>query len=205
VVFKIQTGSARIMSIILLGGSPSPTSSGARLLQYISEKLSIQGHRCTTLQVAELPAHALLHADYGDAAIMRAAALLHDADAVVIATQVYKAAYSGILKAFLDLLPQDGLDGKLVLPLAIGGSQSHMLVLDYALRPVLTALSARFILPGVYATSGQLEWSEGSGLMLAAPLAARVAQGIDQLSSELNGLARAHSSTAALHPVAVAA
>ena len=40
--------------------------------------------------------------------------------AVVIATPVYKAAYSGILKAFLDLLPQDGLDGKLVLPTPAG-------------------------------------------------------------------------------------
>ena len=144
------------MSVLLLGGSPSASSSGARLLQHVGDKLALLGHRCTKLQVRDLPAQALLHADFGDPAIARATALVLDADAIVIVTPVYKASYTGILKAFLDLLPQDGLDGKLVLPLATGGSQSHMLVLDYALRPVLASLAARAILPGIYATSEQL-------------------------------------------------
>jgi len=176
------------MSVLLLGGSPSATSSGARLLQHIGEKLALQGHRCNKLQVRDLPAQALLHADFKDPAIVRAIALVLDADAIVIATPVYKASYTGILKAFLDLLPQDGLDGKLVLPLATGGSQSHMLVLDYALRPVLASLSARFILPGIYATSDQLPWSAEAGLVPHAPIAARIASGVSQLSSELLAL-----------------
>jgi FMN reductase len=79
-----------------------------------------------------------------------------EADAIVIATPVYKASYTGILKAFLDLLPQDGLKDKLVLPLATGGSQSHLLALDYALRPVLQALDARQVFTSIYATSQQL-------------------------------------------------
>jgi hypothetical protein len=49
--------------------------------------------------------------------------------------------------------------GKLVLPRATGGSQSHMLALDYALRPVLHALAAKHVLTSIYATSEQLEWS----------------------------------------------
>ncbi|UOD32774.1 NADPH-dependent FMN reductase [Massilia violaceinigra] len=176
------------MSVLLLGGSPSVASSGARLLQHVGDKLTLHGHRCNTLQVRDLPAQALLHASFDDPAIVRATALLLDADAIVIATPVYKASYTGILKAFLDLLPQDGLDGKLVLPLATGGSQSHMLVLDYALRPVLASLSARFILPGIYATSDQLRWNAATGLTLDAPIAARVARGVEQLSSELFAL-----------------
>jgi FMN reductase len=193
------------MSILLLGGSPAPHSSTARLLQHIGDRLALHGHRTSRIQVRELPAQALLHADLGDVAIERALALVHAADAVIVATPVYKASYTGILKAFLDLLPQDGLAGKLVLPLATGGSQSHMLVLDYALRPVLSALSARFILPGIYAAAGQLEWREGGGLLLATPLAARVAQGIDQLSFELNALAGTRNRTELPHPAAIAA
>ena len=173
------------MSVLLLGGSPSASSSGERLLQHIGAKLAAQGHRCTRLQVRELPAEALLHADFSDPAIVRATALVREADAIVIATPVYKASYTGILKAFLDLLPQDGLDGKLVLPLATGGSQSHMLVLDYALRPVLASLAARFILPGIYATSEQLPWTQDGGLIPAPPIASRIANGVSQLSSEL--------------------
>lgn len=177
------------MSVILISGSPSPTSSGTRLLHHIGERLASQGHHCTRLQVRDLPAHALLHADYRDAAIVRAVAQVAAADAVVISTPVYKAAYAGILKAFLDLLPQDGLDGKLVLPVATGGSQSHMLSLDYALRPVLASLSARFILPSIYTTSDQLQWHAEQGLLLDAAISGRVMRGVEQLSSELFALA----------------
>ncbi len=176
------------MSVLLLSGSPSASSSGARLLQHIGDKLASQGHRCSKLQVRDLPAQALLHAGFGDPAIIRATAQVMEADAIVIATPVYKASYTGILKAFLDLLPQDGLDGKLVLPLATGGSQSHMLVLDYAMRPVLASLSARFILPGIYATSDQLPWTPEGGLVPDAPIAARIARGVAQLSAELLAL-----------------
>jgi FMN reductase len=51
------------MSVILIGGSPSPTSSGTRLLHHIGERLASQGHHCTRLQVRDLPAQALLRAD----------------------------------------------------------------------------------------------------------------------------------------------
>ena len=35
---------------------------------------------------------------------------MHGADLVIVATPIYKAAYSGLLKAFLDLLPQDRIE-----------------------------------------------------------------------------------------------
>jgi FMN reductase len=173
------------MSILLLGGSPSVPSSSSRLLLHIGQKLAEHGHRYQRLHVRDLPARALLHADGNDAAIKRAVDAVAAADAIVIATPVYKAAYSGVLKAFLDLLPQDGLAGKVVLPIATGGSQSHMLALDYALRPVLHALAARQVLSGIFATAQQLEWHDESGLSLAPPIAARVAAGVDELDAAL--------------------
>lgn len=126
------------MAILLLAGSPSFPSRSTRLLQHIGEKLGTLGHRSSRLHVTDLPAQALLHAEFNNTDIKLARLRVAEASAVVIATPVYKAAYSGILKAFLDLLPQDGLAGKLVLPLATGGSQLHMLALDYALRPEST-------------------------------------------------------------------
>ena len=173
------------MSILLLGGSPSPQSSTSRLLHHVGERLALHGHTMARVEVRELPAAALLGADTTEPRIARALALLAEADAVVVATPVYKAAYTGLLKAFLDLLPQDGLAGKLVLPLATGGSQSHMLALDYALRPVLASMTARSILPSIYATSDQLGRHPDGSLALAPPIAARVALGIEQLVAEL--------------------
>ncbi|MEG1054165.1 MAG: NAD(P)H-dependent oxidoreductase, partial [Janthinobacterium sp.] len=115
------------MSILLLGGSPQLPSSSSRLLLHIGEQLALHGHSYASLHVRDLPARALLLADYDDAAIARAVRAVADADAIVIATPIYKASYTGLLKAFLDLLPQDGLAGKLVLPLATGGGHAHTL------------------------------------------------------------------------------
>lgn len=174
------------MSVLLLGGSPSLQSSSSRLLHYIGDRLALRGHRPARLEVRDLPAEAMLRADTTHAELAQALGLVRNAAVIVVATPVYKAAYTGLLKAFLDLLPQDGLAGKAVLPIATGGSQSHMLVLDYALRPVLASLSARFILPGIYATSEQVSWHSEYGLALAAPIAARVALGIEQLNEQLD-------------------
>ncbi|CAN7278278.1 NADPH-dependent FMN reductase [Pseudoduganella sp. LjRoot289] len=173
------------MSILLLGGSPSVPSSSSRLLLHIGEKLAAQGHRYQRVHVRDLPPRALLLGDGADAAIRRAIGAVAAAHAIVIATPIYKASYSGLLKTFLDLLPQDGLAGKVILPIATGGSQSHMLALDYALRPVLHALAARQVLTGIYATTQQLEWHDEEGLSLAAPIAARVAAGVDELAAAL--------------------
>jgi hypothetical protein len=54
------------------------------------------------------PSH-LQGADVKDPAIADAVARVRDADAIVIGTPVYKASFNGVLKAFLDLMPQDGL------------------------------------------------------------------------------------------------
>lgn len=173
------------MSILLLGGSPQLPSSSSRLLLHIGEQLALQGHSYAQLHVRDLPAHALLLADYGDAAIARAVRAVADADAIVIATPIYKASYTGLLKAFLDLLPQDGLAGKLVLPLATGGGHAHTLALDYALRPVLHALGAKQVFTSIYANAQQLAWQDEGGLSLDAPIAARVQAGIEELSTGL--------------------
>jgi len=190
------------MTVLLLGGSPSSPSTTWRLQQLVGERLAALGHRTGALQVRELPALALLRADVRDPAIADAVARVRDADAIVIGTPVYKASFSGVLKAFLDLLPQDGLADKLVLPLATGGSQSHMLALDYALRPVLASLAPRHILPSIFATSEQLPWDPALGLRPVPAIAARIAAGVAQLHDELQHALQRRASAAQVLAVA---
>ena len=173
------------MSILLLGGSPHIPSSSSRLLLHIGEQLALHGHTYSKLDVRDLPARALLQADYSDADIAGAVRAVAEADAIVIATPIYKASYTGLLKAFLDLLPQDGLAGKLVLPLATGGGHAHTLALDYALRPVLHALGAKQVFTSIYANAQQLDWHEERGLSLDAPIELRVQAGIAEVSAGL--------------------
>jgi FMN reductase len=128
--------------VLLLSGSPSPTSRTTVLLNLVGQRLQVDATSVELLEVRSLPADALLRGDTAHPHIAAAVARVETADAVVVGTPIYKAAYTGLLKAFLDLLPQFALSGKSVLPLATGGTPAHVLAIDYALRPVLTSLGA---------------------------------------------------------------
>ena len=172
-------------TVLLIAGSPSDPSRSAALLDAVSLRLALHSRLTVErLNIRELPAEALLLAQWGHPAIVRALAQVAQAQAIVVATPVYKAAYSGVLKVFLDLLPQTALKDKTVLPLATGGSPHHMLALDYALRPVLQSLAARHILPGVYATDSQLPRSLDGVYEPAADISARLDEAVASLLAE---------------------
>ncbi|GAA2158384.1 NADPH-dependent FMN reductase [Kitasatospora kazusensis] len=135
-------------TVLSVSGSPSPTSRTTRLLRHVDARLAALGHRVVPLEVRTLPAEALLAGDTSHPELARALDLFQQADGVVIGTPVYKAAYSGLLKTLLDVLPQYALAGKAVLPLATGGSTAHVLAVDYALRPVLSSMGARHVTQG---------------------------------------------------------
>ncbi|MFP8777264.1 NADPH-dependent FMN reductase [Hydrogenophaga sp. RWCD_12] len=166
------------MSVLLIAGSPTEHSRSATLLDGVETRLhaAVDDRRLHVdrLRIRDLSPQALLLADWGHPSIVRAIEQVANARALVIATPVYKAAYSGVLKVFLDLLPQTALKGKAVLPLATGGSPHHMLALDYALRPVLQSLGARHILPGVYASDSQIPKDENGGYVIEGEIAQRL-------------------------------
>jgi FMN reductase len=174
------------MSIVLIAGSPTRPSRSTALLEATASRLRALGADTgPVLHLSRLDPAALLGARFEAADILQATQRVAEADAVVIATPVYKAAYSGLLKAFLDVLPQTAFKGKLALPLATGGSPHHMLALDYALRPVLQSLGARSTLPGIYATDQSLPRLPEGGYGLAADIARRVDEAAALLADEL--------------------
>jgi FMN reductase len=67
---------------------------------------------------------------------------IQDAAVVIVATPVYKASFTGLLKAFLDLLPGGALRGAVAVPVTVSASAAHRLVADTQLRPVLIELGA---------------------------------------------------------------
>ena len=77
------------------------------------------------------------------------------ADLVVFASPTYKAAYTGLLKLFLDRFAGGtGLSG-LAVPLMLGGSPAHALVPELALRPVLTEIGGTVPGRGLYVVDAQ--------------------------------------------------
>lgn len=160
--------------IATISSSPSATSRTEAVLRDVTGALHRAGHRTAPLVLRDLPAAPLLAADSAQRDIADAVDTVLVADAVVVTTPVYKAAYSGLLKAFLDVLPQFALRDKVVLPLATGGTPAHVLAIDYALRPVLASLAPSAITPGWFVLASQVALAaDGSAQIdegVAAPL-----------------------------------
>ncbi|TSD97820.1 oxidoreductase [Gordonia rubripertincta] len=113
---------------------------------------------------------------------------VESADALVVASPVFNASYSGLFKMFFDLVDVDAMAGKPVLIGATGGSPRHSMVLDHALRPLFSYLRA-FVAPtGVYAASEDWAGTEPAG---GAGLNGR----IDRAAHELAGLVRPRGSS----------
>lgn len=169
--------------VLTIAGSPAHPSRSSALLAHTRDLLTARGLSVEAVNVRELPAEPLLYAQYDHPAIAAALTQVAQTRAVIIATPVYKAAYTGILKAFLDLLPQRGLGDKVVLPIATGGSPAHLLVIDYALKPVLSALGAQNILNGLYIQDAQIEYK--TGFQLEATIEQRLQDALQTLVTSL--------------------
>ncbi|WP_336320088.1 NADPH-dependent FMN reductase [Streptomyces lavendofoliae] len=172
-------------TVLSVSGSPSASSRTNRLLRHLDDRLVAQGHQVTPLDVRTIPAEALLGADFRHPAIVGATELFARADGVVVGTPVYKASYSGVLKALLDLLPQYALAGKTVLPLATGGSTAHVLAIDYALRPVLSSMGAAHIVQGWFTLDQDITVRDDGSLAVAAPADQALHQVVDRFSAAL--------------------
>ena len=79
--------------------------------------------------------------DYGDDT-EKVITKVMEADGVIFATPIYRAAPTAALKNLLDQTPPEGLAGKPVGLLSIGARETHYLAMETMLRPVLTWFGA---------------------------------------------------------------
>lgn len=175
-----------MFTVTAISGSPSETSRSRRLARTTLDLLERSGTSSRLIDLCALPADDLL----GRTRSARIEAALADvaaADILVVSTPVYRASYSGLLKVFFDLFPQDALAGTVAIPLATGGGPGHALVIDHALRPLLASVGATVIATGVYGTDAQF------GPDLDAALNDRVARAVADaltLSRQLSSVSR---------------
>ncbi|HCU1270925.1 TPA: NAD(P)H-dependent oxidoreductase [Klebsiella pneumoniae] len=115
------------MRVITLAGSPRYPSRSSALLEYARETLTAADIEVCHWHLQNFAPEDLLYARFDNPALQT-----------------------------LNVLPERALEGKIVLPLATGGTIAHMLAVDYALKPVLNALKAQEILHGVFADDSQV-------------------------------------------------
>jgi len=168
-------------NILLINGSPSAPSRSQGILEYTIALLNEQGVKTDLISVRDLPAEDLVFGKYNSPNLEPVKALLAEADAVIISTPIYKASYTGLLKTFLDLLPQKALSNKVILPIATGGTIAHLLAIDFTLKPVLAELGAQHILGVVYVVDKQVTWSENQTVILEEEIDQRLKHSLEVL------------------------
>ena len=139
-----------IEAVGIAGSLFAPSRSGA-LVAAVLAALSAQGVQTRLVDLSHLPADGLL-ARRKDAEVDDALAAVGTAQVLVLGTPIYRAAYSGQLKAFFDLLPQQALVGKVAGLIATGAVAQHALAIDHALRPLVASLGGLSAARSIYAT-----------------------------------------------------
>ncbi|WHX26496.1 NADPH-dependent FMN reductase [Virgibacillus halodenitrificans] len=142
--------------VAIISGSPSLSSRSDRVLKYLGELLEREHFTIKHISIREIPSNDLFQGNYDSPSVQQVAKTLNEASGVIVGSPVYKAAYSGVLKSLFDILPQDILQHKPVLPLMTGGSPSHMLALEYTMKPLLATLKGQ-TLKGIYMLDCQID------------------------------------------------
>jgi FMN reductase len=179
----------RSLAVVSAGLS---TPSSTRLLADRLSAATVEALRTrgvtADVHVVELREHARDLADnlltgFPNASLQSAVDAVLGADAVIAVTPVFTASYSGLFKTFFDVLDKDALAGRPVLAAATAGTARHSLVLDHALRPLLTYLRAVVVPTAVFAASD--DWGGAGGP--SGALAERIARAAAELADLVSG------------------
>jgi FMN reductase len=163
-------------SIAVVTGNPKPASRTHTVALTVADALAKELDETGDRLVIDLAEHASRLFDPSDAELNRLTEQVAAADLVIVASPTYKATYTGLLKAFLDRNPNNGLAGVTAVPVMTGGWPGHLLAVEVHLRPVLIELGATVPARGLYVTEPELadldkaitRWSEAAIPLIAS-------------------------------------
>jgi FMN reductase len=162
--------------IAVVTGNPKPASRTHSVALAVADVLAKEFPGAETDPVVDLAGYAPRLFDWSDEELTGLTAQVAAADIAIFASPTYKAAYTGLLKAFLDRYGSNGLAGVTAIPVMTGGWAGHLLAVEVHLRPVLVELGATVPSRGLYVTEPELadlttavaKWSEPA-ISLIAP------------------------------------
>lgn len=131
------------MHVSILVGNPKPHSRTRQVAEALSAHLFSEQVETTTIDLADHTAELF---DWPSDTMQELSQAVSDSDVVIVATPTYKGSYTGLLKAFLDRYPANGLAGVVAIPIFTGADQTHSMGPNVNLVPLLLELGA--IVPG---------------------------------------------------------
>ena len=180
-VMSFVKGETTMQKVTIIAGGHKIDSRLTGILEFATSYLEENKVKFEVIQVHQLPSQALITADFMNEDIAVARQKVEESKGVIVLSPVFQASYSGIIKTFLDLLPMKSLREKTILPLMLGGSYAHLLVMDYALKPVIANLGATNILTGAYVMDAQIAKEENNTYTLDEDAKVRITSQLMQL------------------------
>lgn len=110
-----------------------------------------------TIEVIELAHVANRLFEWQDDELAALTAKVASSDLVIPACPVYKASYTGLLKAFFDRYQNRGMAGTVSLPVMLGAGAHHALAIETHLRPLLVELGSSVPTRGLYVMEAQMD------------------------------------------------
>ena len=135
--------------IVTIVGNPKPASRTRTAGEAVAAALAELSGRDTTATI-DLADHGEALLRWGAPEVAELKATVLGADGLVVASPTYKAAYTGLLKLFLDQFDKDELGGLPTVAMMTGGSPAHTLAVEVHLRPVLVEIGASLPTRGLY-------------------------------------------------------
>jgi len=169
-----------VTSIGVVVGNPKPKSRTLAAAMAVSDALAENLRISPDTTVVDLADYAGLLLDFKSTAARELATRVAAHKILVVASPTYKASYTGLLKAFLDWYPNNGLAGVVAIPVMTGGAPLHALALELHLSPLLVELGALVPVRGLFLIEAQLDglspivgdWARSAAPAVAAVVAA---------------------------------
>ncbi len=142
--------------VVISAGLRSPSSTrllADRLTEAVERQIT--SAEVTSVELRE-HAHAIvdaLLAGFPSDQLSLVIGAVEQADALIVVTPTFQGSYSGLFKAFVDLIEPGKITHTPVLLAATGGTERHSLVIEHALRPLFSYLGATTVPTGVYAAT----------------------------------------------------
>lgn len=144
-----------MIKVTVLVGNPKANSRTLKVATSLAEKVLRPGSY--ELAVIDLAVHTGEIFAWPSATMNTLTGDVAASDLVIVASPTYKATYTGLLKAFLDRYPANGLRGTVAVPVMTGSDLTHAMGPDTGLRPLLVELGASVPTRSLYFMASQMD------------------------------------------------